>query len=298
MTELLNTLKIISFNCFGLRNPTKRGKVYEWLKSNKTDIAFLQETHCTDNVKHIYDRDWEGISFHSTSDSSHKNGVQILFKKNMNCEIISNKQDDQGRYIIVTIQVGNNIYKLANIYAPTKIKDRDDFLVKLRKILIEENSEDIYFILGGDFNLHLNKTDKNTHSNMEEKTIKKLKDIISDLNLIDCWNSFRNEKYKYTWENSKKDIKSRLDYFLISRPINVNLKKCCTKIVISNKVGRRISDHKLIEINLNINEVNRGPGYWKMNNKILEEKEYQELVIKTIKKFDKLEDICNNWEKF
>ena len=97
-------------------------------------------------------------------------------------------------------------------------------------------------------------------------------------------------------------IKSRLDYFLISK----NLVNNCdmtfkTKIIISNKVGRRLTDHKLIEISLKIYNQKKGPGYWKLNNTLLSEEEYLEKIknaIRDIKKHStEKEDKKRVWEE-
>lgn len=38
-------MKCISWNINGCGNSTKKGKVLAYLKDNKADIAFIQETH-------------------------------------------------------------------------------------------------------------------------------------------------------------------------------------------------------------------------------------------------------------
>lgn len=40
-----NYVRIISWNIKGCGNPAKRGKVMTYLKHNKADIAFIQESH-------------------------------------------------------------------------------------------------------------------------------------------------------------------------------------------------------------------------------------------------------------
>ena len=43
--------KICTFNVNGLGEHKKRRQVFEWLKTNKYDICFLQELHCQDFLK-------------------------------------------------------------------------------------------------------------------------------------------------------------------------------------------------------------------------------------------------------
>jgi exonuclease III len=56
-------LKINTFNCRGLRNNSKRTKIFEWLKSNNQGVVFLQETHSIRNDEKIWEREWEDIFF-------------------------------------------------------------------------------------------------------------------------------------------------------------------------------------------------------------------------------------------
>ena len=48
------TIKCLSYNVRGLQNYTKRKKLYIWLDENDIDVAFLQETHCTEKKRKIY----------------------------------------------------------------------------------------------------------------------------------------------------------------------------------------------------------------------------------------------------
>ena len=39
-------IKMISLNVSGIRNNVKRSALFEWMKSLKVDLVFMQETHC------------------------------------------------------------------------------------------------------------------------------------------------------------------------------------------------------------------------------------------------------------
>ena len=47
---LRNIRHILSLNTQGLRRLQKRRRLYEWLKDQKFDIAFLQKTHFTEDI--------------------------------------------------------------------------------------------------------------------------------------------------------------------------------------------------------------------------------------------------------
>ena len=42
------------------------------------------------------------------------------------------------------------------------------------------------------------------------------------------------------------------------------------------------TDHSLVDICLDFNQMERGPGYWKFNNSLLTDKDFVDLVKKTI----------------
>ena len=74
---------------------------------------------------------------------------------------------------------------------------------------------------------------------------------------------------KFTWHsNTKPIIFCRLDYFLISENL-VNAIKSA-KI----KAGYK-SDHSIIDISFDFIKVLKGPGYFKLNNSLLLDSNYQ-----------------------
>ena len=80
----------------------------------------------------------------------------------------------------------------------------------------------------------------------------------------------------YTWHsNTKPTIFCRLDYFLISS----NLVNVITNCKITT--GYR-SDHSLVYFNLNTDSQTRGPGYFKLNNSVILEQEYQNKIKQSI----------------
>ena len=82
---------------------------------------------------------------------------------------------------------------------------------------------------------------------------------------------------------SKKNpkIRCRLDYFLIETK-HINTVKSC-KILPSIS-----SDHDIIEITMNIDKTKRGPGFWKLNNSLLNDNSYKSEIEKLIE---------DTWEK-
>lgn len=114
-----NYVTCISWNINGCGNPVKRGKVLPHLKHNKTDIAFLQETHFVKEEALKLKWNWVGRIFHS-SYSTKRNGVIILVNRNLSFTLLKEVKDDEGRMICVQALINWTEMTLGNIYAPNK----------------------------------------------------------------------------------------------------------------------------------------------------------------------------------
>lgn len=114
-----NYVTCISWNIIESGNPVKRGKVLTYLKHNKTDIAFLQETHFVKEEPLKLKRSWVGYVVHS-SFSTKRNGVIILVNKSLSFFLLKEVRDDEGRMICVQALINGTKMTLCNIYAPNK----------------------------------------------------------------------------------------------------------------------------------------------------------------------------------
>ena len=65
----------------------------------------------------------------------------------------------------------------------------------------------------------------------------------------------------------KNFMQCRLDYYFIPRNAISNVMSC---IIIPSI----LTDHNIIKIRLKVNKVERGPGFWKLNNTLLEDQIY------------------------
>ena len=104
----------------------------------------------------------------------------------------------------------------------------------------------------------------------------KIGDIIETYDLTDIWRDKHPGLMQYTWHSSHKPpIFCRLDYFLISKNIS--------NIVISceDKTSYK-SDHSIVTLSIDLNECKRGPGYFKLNNSLILDTEYQQQIKENI----------------
>ena len=89
--------------------------------------------------------------------------------------------------------------------------------------------------------------------------------------------NYTRRRKKYTRRRFKSFVQGRLDYFLLSQELNVQVKK-------ANISPGYCSDHALVSLELKVNDIKRGKPLWKFNNSLLRDKEYAKLVKDTILK--------------
>ena len=262
-------LKIISFNVRGLNNMKKRKSIFDYLKTNRCDVAFLQETYSSREDETRWLQEWEGTGYmvHGTN---HSRGVAILFRKQLDVEILSSKFDFKSRFILLKSKINDEHFNLINIYAPNKEKEQIEFIEDIQRILITEKVIDTdNNVFAGDWNMVLDKDiDKLGGQNSgKSRSVVKLSELINDYNLIDIWRLKNEKKKRYTWRQNKPRVHCRLDYFLISHHI------------IDFVLPSILSDHSPVSIDLKfLEEPLKGSGHWKFNLSLLNDQEFKILL--------------------
>ena len=146
-------LRVKTFNVNGLGQVEKRIAIFDKIRKQNC-IALLQETHSIPSCESKWKKEWGNqiIFSHGTSNST---GVAILFPTSLDYSILDKIIDNKGRLIVIKLKVDNNIYIIANIYAPTKDnkKDQLDFIKMVKPKLFKFENET--FLLGGDFNIYI-----------------------------------------------------------------------------------------------------------------------------------------------
>lgn len=108
-------LKIISYNCRGLRDTNKRHDVLIFLKSQNAHVYCLQDTHFIPSMeKQIYSQ-WNGECYHSFG-SSNSRGVSVLFKKNIGVKVHRTDLDPNGNYIVLDFTYDLKRFTLCALY--------------------------------------------------------------------------------------------------------------------------------------------------------------------------------------
>ena len=157
---------------------------------------------------------------------------------------------------------------LLNVYAPNE-DNQEFFASKLKEV---EQYEYNFKIIGGDFNTILNPTtDKFSEAGSDsfnKQSTKFLNNYLENKNWVDPWRLLNPDKRLYTWSRSKPTLSfSHLDFWLV--PLEI-----FQQVTHADILPGFLSDHSIIVLKIQILQNERGDGYWKLNDKILENEAY------------------------
>jgi len=270
-------LKCCTLNVRGLHNSAKRTKLFEWILDNNYDIAFLQETYCTQKLLPYFKSTWKGEDVHSLTDSDHSRGTCILFNPKLKVNIIGNHASEDGRLLLVNAEIDSLQCSLLSVYAPNSQSKRKAFFVKMRKWINKyamfENK-----IVAGDTNCSLRDIDRSPQTHLNDKSRTTLKGVLNSCNLFDVWNYKNVDNPGYTFEDRNSGTKSRLDYVFVDGNMLYNVKEiglCKCPFV---------PDHLTVYMHYMKSECERGGGYWKMNSSILKNEDFRLKMVEEVKK--------------
>ena len=199
----MSELSIVSYNCRGLNDISKRQKLFSWFECEKFDVILLQETFCTQQSEKMFKSGWKGLSLFANSDSSHSRGVAILFRPNFDIEIISKYTSDDGRIAIVNANFRNNFFSFVSVYSPNIESERVTFFENIQHILFNNVTNPDRVIVGGDFNCCLNVSDRFPVSTRPDKSVQYLVNLLKNCNLVDSWSNINPGKPGCTYFHKK-----------------------------------------------------------------------------------------------
>ena len=260
---------LCSLNVRGLRERIKRRKLFLWLRKKNYDIYFLQETHSTKNDEVLWKNEWGGKAFFTYS-STNRTGCGCLIRNNANISIQNIIRDGDGRFIIMEVNIEDELFTLVNLYCPNK--DEPQFFRNIFGILNNLNIDNL--LLGGDINfvqdIDFDKIGRNLVSFRQSREV--LNKFLNEENLIDIWRIRHPTEKKFTWQRRNPEVFCRLDYFFI--PLNKSADVKSAEIY-----PAILTDHSLISVTFIFHSEKRGPGFWKLNCSLLNDVEF----IRTIK---------------
>ena len=277
----MENLKIATINVRGLRNKGKRSRLLNWLKVNRFHIICLQETFITCEIdQEMRNEFYEfGLLFNCCSTSVHSKGVSILISHDIgkyNAQELYKSND--GRQILLNLNIDGvqNDFVISSVYAPNDIKGKISFLKEVKDLVKKHNKNNPYLVIAGDLNTCYNVIDR--ASGNIDKSGYYLKELIESNGLVDIYRCMNPDKKSFLYIHPTMPSRnSRIDYILVSENVQKYVDTC-------NITCCPVPDHKAVTANLNLTERKRGKGYWKLNNSLLADQIYIDLIKSEITK--------------
>ena len=196
----------------------------------------------------------------------------VLMNNNFEVEVCHVIKDQNGNFIILEIKIKDQKTTPVNLYGPNE--DNPMFYEEIKQKIKEIENDNV--IICGDFNLVMDLDTGNYKHVNNPKARMAVKELLNEQEYLDAWRLLNEDTKGFTWKILNPLRKqARLDYLLISWFMFLYLNYC--KIV----PGYR-TDHSGVVLKLNFFEQERGKGYWMLNNSRLKDRNYVEIVHKTI----------------
>ena len=104
-------------------------------------------------------------------------------------------------------------------------REQEQFVRILGEKLVSKTDTTKLIVLG-DWNATRNKIDKWGGLPWKEITYRNsIIDLMEELDLLDIYRQFHVDTKSFTYETKNSKLKSRIDFFLVSRPISYNVKE-------------------------------------------------------------------------
>lgn len=283
---LSSMITLTSININGLNNSMKLEEV---MVNFTTDILVLQETKWTQAKIPDIQKQYKGTLF-ANCGTDKSRGVAILVKENVGENITEIFNDGKGRMIVIEFDVNNVTFRLINVYAPNREREKREFFEALG-VHCTGNC-----VLVGDFNVICTKLDTYRVDMFRQDSARKvLLQMMEEKRLIDVWRVGNATTREFSRRQVVEGVlkQSRIDLCLVLQDI-------ANEISGIQHVFTGYSDHAALTFHLGDSQKGKGGGVWCLNTSVLAEKEYREMVKDCICEQMKCEmyeeDVCGWWE--
>jgi len=288
------SVSFASLNVRGLKDLVKRKALFLFCKGRKPQCLLLQETHSSQEDVKFWSNQWgDRILFsHGTNKSA---GVAVCFNR-FPGDIIANRTDNQGHWLMVVLKIDGYFFILANIYGYRTIAQNKQMLEDITNTLSELKIiyPTDFILMGGDWNMSPDEWEDRWPTKFDSHHFNHtIGDFMNNNHLIDIWRSLNSGVKQYSWFKPNNTCKSRIDYWLVDQSLN----EFVSDILISKAP---LTDHCIVEIKLNpVDKISKKKGYWKFNSSLLRNKDYctriKELISET-ENNETIDSFCNKWE--
>ena len=249
-----------------------------YIKKLDYDVYLTQDTHLTPKTIPYFNAIWPGKCYHSCG-TFNSRGTAILFKHNIQHNIVHEEYCNEGNYVILVCSIFINTFTIINIYGPND--DRPSFFDSINNKMNDLPADN--FVIGEDFNFVPDHTRDSNYSRQNNPGAKNsFENIVQEHSLVDIWREVNPNDCGFTWIRNNPLKYGRLDRFYMSEHLSSH--------IVANKVvsGYR-SDHRIVTLEIREPQKKRGPGIRKFNDFLLDDSKYservKECVIETIQQY-------------
>ena len=268
---LVMALSILTLNCNGLRDSSKRSGLVQWLRSLpvSVDVVCLQETHCLTTKECSSWFLTSGFSSVLSPGSVHSCGCAVLFHPSLS--LVNSWCDADGRFLQCEFSFLGKPFRVCCIYGPNRNPARDQFLDDLHSRIYPS----IPTVLAGDFNTVFHPANDRLGSDPADssrESSSSLRDLFEACCATDIWRYTYLSSSSFTWTRWNGALASRIDLIGVSF-VWVPSVSCCDILPCP------FSDHCAVLLSVSVPDtVPSGPGLWKLNTSILGDDEYVGLI--------------------
>jgi exonuclease III len=266
-TIIIMPIKISTLNSRG--GDSKIMHIISIIQRNKIDICLLQETHDMkeENIQKI--ESMCGAKVFKCKGTKNGRGVTTVVRESDRCRNPRVKyKDDNGNYLLLELQIDQELFQIANIYGPITPQAR----AKLYHEVVSDTLDKDNRIIGGDFNNIMDfslDSVGGSRKSFEQRSVdrRKMNEIESRCGYIDTFRKLYPTRKAFTFTGIA-NYKARLDRIYIHTTNFDKIEKAEITPV-------RFSDHEMYTVLIKAEtEIGRkiwGKGLWKLNKSLMEE---------------------------
>ena len=244
------------------------------MSKKNADFIIVTDSRICKTIEQSVREEWDGKCIFN-SFSSQARGIAIFLKKNNIASILETFGDQNGNILAILLNYEGKRILIEGIYGPNNDSPAFYDLEVFKKI---EDWEPSYSIFVGDWNVALDpKVDtKNYLNDNNPQARRAILNKIQEYNLVDIFREFYPDYKTFSWQQFNQNKMARLDYFLVSSSLLPYVQN-------TSILPGICSDHCPVVLDIDFTKFMRGRGFWKLNNSLLNDSEYVQLVKDSIK---------------
>lgn len=277
-------IEFVMWNCSGLLSTSSADEKMNFLKQSvpaSFDILVLVETHHRniEEVSVLYFLKQNYHVLHTEADMDDPYGGIVVLVHN-DLLIVNHTELVKGRVLNFRLRDRTQEYNITALYGYTGKKASASKLQDWTCCLRHYHAVSDNNIILGDFNFVENDLDRTSRANLginkvDASLCKIWMDFTYSLDLSDPFRARNPKKRMFSYVHTKDQAKSRIDRVYVNDEI-------CNDILRYKHIPTKfVKAHRIVTFSVKLQN-ERGPGFWKMNTKILRDRPYHAIVERTV----------------